>query len=119
MQGIIELRRAIRLDDIRYDPWGTCTAWHFAVARVLDAMGADVPSEWEFRRSPADRATVEDIAGPEDDDEDDDDREELEYPDADVALMVLSDETDAETLVYWGNVLDRYARLCTHHGRNY
>jgi hypothetical protein len=112
MEGLADLRQAIRLDDIRYDPWGTSIAWHFAVARVLHAMGEAVPAKWEFRRAMGDTATVGDIAGDEDD-------EGLEYPDADVALMVQVGIVDAETLRHWGNVLDRYNTLCRHYGRNY
>jgi hypothetical protein len=116
-KGIQELRSWIRNDDIRYDPWGTAMAWGFAVCRVLDAMGEDVPDEWQYSRSPVDTETVEDMAG--DPDAHPDENIDLEYPDCEVALMVTSNAIDSETLLYWGEVLHRYIGLCKHHGRDY
>lgn len=116
-KGVSALRHRIRMDDIKHDPWGTAMGWHSAIARVLHALDPNlVPANWEYQRSVADTADLEEIAGdPDSEDED----ENLEYPDCDVALFVLGDEVDEATLIYWGNVLARYTAACKRAGRSY
>ena len=96
----------IQHDDIQHDPWGTALAWHFAVAAVLDAVG-DVPGAWQYRPSPLAVDDVAEIASGE------------EEPDALIATWWMSGDVTTEALVYAGNVLARYVRVCERAGKSY
>jgi hypothetical protein len=114
--GVRSLRRWIHNDDIAYDPWGTAMAWMFAVCRVLHEIDDSlIPDEWQYRRSPVDHESIEAMAG----DPDSEDDQNLEYPDGEVALMVVSDELGADGLLYWGRVLHRYLAICKLNNRDY
>lgn len=90
----------VRMDDYKYDPWGTCMMHGFGIADVLNAYEGETPSEWEYR--PA-------MSGPDTE----------EWPASEYADGYEDDSTRAERLEYAGNVLSRYARLLEHAGRNY
>lgn len=114
--GLSGLRSAIRLDDLKHDPWGTAMAWGFGVCTVLDVLGESIPDEWGYRRAIGDERTLAEIGG---DPGADEPEEDLEYPDCEVALMAISAQVDAETLLYWGRILHRYLGLCKRRGRAY
>lgn len=111
-RSLAELRWWLRATDLAHDPWGTAMSWMFAVCRVLDAMGEHVPDEWEFRRGIGDRESVEQMAGTLAD-------EDADFPDCEVATMVLNEQLDADTLLWWGRVLNRYLAMCKRAGRDY
>lgn len=38
--------------EFKYDPWGSCMGWLFAIADYLSEQGEPVPDEWRFRQAP-------------------------------------------------------------------
>jgi len=85
-----DIRTEFRL---RYDPhdgWGCVIGAFFEVAETLYAWGEDVPAEWEFRPG-------------------------LGEPEAAEWL----DGFDADTLVDFGNVLDRWSDMLRARGDDY
>ena len=85
-----EIRSEFRLGYDSYDKWGSVLMAFFNVAETLDAWGEDVPAEWEF--SPG-----------------------LGEPEAAEWL----DGFDADTLVDFGNVLNRWSNLLRSRGDDY
>lgn len=105
------IRRAIRCDDVKYDPWGTAMGWRFGIAHVLHAQDpALVPDAWSFSTAATD--TLDTLVDSADDDD-------AETPDVDIAVMVDAGDTDNDALIYWGNVLARYTHVCERAGRSY
>ena len=79
------------------DDWGETMCWLFTIADELHFERATpVPDEWQFRPSPL---------GPSNDDDD--------------FRTDCVREADDETLVRFGNLLTRYARLLRKHGKDY
>ena len=45
-----DLKNEIRMDDIKYDPWGTVMAWRFPLANELAYRDEiEILSEWQYR----------------------------------------------------------------------
>lgn len=81
-------------EDWTYDPWGSALGVLFSVADELHIRGA-VPAHWEYRAGVADP------------------REEGSY----WAEIVLNEST--ETLITFGNILNRYTDMLRLAGRDY
>jgi len=79
------------------DSWGTAMQWFFTIADELYfEREITVPSEWEFRPSPL---------GPSNDDDD--------------LTTQMVRGYDDETLVAFGNILNRYVRFLKRAGKYY
>ncbi len=91
------LKAELRLDDIKYDPWGTAMSWHFALCDWLHfRTSEDVPCEWQY--SPGAASDI-------------DENDEYKH-EAFVAEEV-------ETLLDFGHLLDRYTDKLRLAGRDY
>lgn len=79
------------------DPWGSCMSFWFILAAELYLRGADVPERWEYHPSVL-------MTGHEDSD--------------DYVTDIISEISD-ESLVHFGNILQRYAHLLERAGHSY
>lgn len=77
------------------DPWGSTMGWRFDIAAELYLRGAEVPEGWEYRPSPGMT-------------------EREDTYEAEIAA-----QCDTESLVRFGNVLQRYDRLLRRAGMDY
>lgn len=91
-----DLKQLLREDDIAYDPWGTVSIFHFVLAGETEDRGI-TPDDWQFEQSIFGR--------PEEDKEH-------------IAYEYLCDAAD-ETLLKFGNLLQRYGRALKHASRDY
>jgi L-ascorbate metabolism protein UlaG (beta-lactamase superfamily) len=108
-EGRKAIRGELALTSGDDDVYGWCMGWWFAIAETLYVTDRDaIPQHWGFRAAPsldsdpnADETIRESYEG---------DR-----------IMDLGGDGDVTSgdLVYWGNVLGRYARLCDAAGRSY
>lgn len=93
----------IRADDIDHDPWGTAMAWHFAIADSIDPYGPPyVPASWGYRQA---------LGGP--------DEDAPEYETVQQLIATEDVHTVARDLIYVGNVLLRFERVCELKGKSY
>ena len=92
------LKAEMRLCGDWGDPWGTCMHWWFEVAEEMHFSRPHLgpPDAWRFRPSPFGRSGDPD----------------------DFARVTVALATDA-ALVAFGALIDRYARLLKHLGRDY
>lgn len=82
MNGLIN---ELRLDDWKYDPYGVCMHWWFQVADVLTFhLDTPTPPQWDYHPSPFGS-------------------DEINEP-------ILLEQTP-ETLIKFGNFLERWYRL--------
>lgn len=81
------------------DAYGWCMSWWFACAETLDRNGEHVPDAWQYRAG---------AFGP---------------PDPESYEDECAEQTHSEhgpaPLIYWGNVLRRYAHWCDLSGVSY
>lgn len=92
----------VRLDDIKYDPWGTAIAHQFGICFTLYWLGEDIPSEWQF--SPGGWSALE---------------PPTDYPDCEYVQLVEAGVVNGDDLRYAGNVLSRYIAWCVRKGMDY
>lgn len=90
----------VRLDDYRYDPFGTYLSWAFAVAAVMTHEGIPVPSQWEYRPPMGGGL-------------------ELESTDGIVFALYRDGVATDDDLRIAGEVLTRLVDLCHAAGRSY
>jgi hypothetical protein len=93
---------AVRMDDYKYDPWGTCMMHWFGVANVLYSEFGEVPADWEFRPG---------MGAGEIDSE--------ESPDYQYLESLRAGELTENDLIYAGNVLSRWSNRLKRAGRDY
>jgi len=97
MYGYKALKDEMRLLGDWYDPWGEAMGQWFKLCDVL-TFERDVvtPAHWGFHPSPMGSTN-----------EDDD------------CYVDMMRETETDALIQYGNLLERYTRLCTHLGKDY
>ena len=89
-----DLKNEIKLDDIAHDPWGTGISWLFSVCDVLTfERSCHIPNHWQF--NPGISADTECYT-----------------------FSVLNDASD-ETLIRFGNLLERFTRAARYAGKSY
>jgi hypothetical protein len=83
------LKQILTEDGVDYDPWGVCMSLHFNIAAELWQREAYIPKEWQYR--PGNREPEPDYP--------------LDY--------------DNDTLVDWGNMLQRVCDTLKAKGLDY
>ena len=103
-EGRSIVRQTIRESWDRGDVWGSALGMHFAIADTLQLTDNGVPTAWQYR--PAALLT-----------------EDTHYEESSDSGQLLDayqmGDVSSDDLVYWGNVLSRYADLCKRAGRDY
>lgn len=91
----------IREDGIKYDPWGTCMSWHFAICDVMTEWAPPYPpSEWGYHQA---------LGGVETD--------SFQYQE--LTAMMESKEITEHDLLAVGKILHRYEQILEKKGRSY
>ena len=91
-----QMKSALRMDDLRGDPWGTAMGAFFDVAEELDRQGEAVPDGWRYRPG---------VCGPPD------------YPESYFGQEISGSHPGE--LTKFGNLLYRYTAMLDHAGRSY
>lgn len=91
----------IRADDLAYDPWGTAMSWHIAIADAMTEWAPPYPpAAWGYRQA---------LRGVDD----------LDPNYRAVVNIMEATGGDAGDLLYVGNLLHRFERLCERKGLDY
>jgi hypothetical protein len=88
------------------DEYGTTLGWHFAIAELLTLLEFhhDIPAAWQFRAAPGlDSSTWA----------------EDSHENSELWELWQTGEISADALIYWGNVLSRYADVLRAAGLDY
>ena len=96
MENVQSIKSDMRMDDIKYDPWGVAMSVFFDVAGELyDRMGR-CPHEWEYRPG---------AMGP--------------YVEEDSIYFDSIRAASDDELEYLGNLLHRYTQMLKYFGKDY
>lgn len=102
MTGYQVLMGEFRTGDF-YDAWGTTMGFFFATADVLyHETAEEIPSRWQFRHGQGCQGVDNDS-----------------YPDAMILDYLNAGDIEADDLIRFGNVLDRYAGILDAAGKSY
>ena len=85
-----DIKHEFRVDFDSHDPWGSVMGWFFDVAETLYARDAYIPEEWQFRPGRGESEESERL-----------------------------EDYSSDTLLQFGNVLNRYAAALESAGRSY